>query len=92
MKKTQRHTLNCRSVYKHICENLDADIDSAKCRRIRAHIEECENCTAYLDSLKKTVYLYRAYPTPLVSTNAHKELIAKIPFATVSEKKRRSLG
>ena len=92
MKTIHRHTLSCRSVYKHICENLDANIDSAKCRQIREHIEECENCTAYLDSLKKTVYLYRAYPTPHVSTKAHKELIAKIPFITVPQEKRKALS
>ena len=78
MKKTHRHTLNCRSVYKHICENLDADINSAQCREIRAHIAECDNCTAYLDSLKKTVYLYRAYPTPRVPVLSHKKLFAII--------------
>jgi predicted anti-sigma-YlaC factor YlaD len=78
MKKTHRHTLNCRSVYKHICENLDADINSAQCREIRAHIAGCDNCTAYLDSLKKTVHLYRAYPTPRMPAQSHKKLIAAI--------------
>jgi hypothetical protein len=81
MKKTHRHTVNCRSAYKHICQNLDADINSSQCREIRAHIESCSNCTAYLDSVKKTVYLYRAYPTPRVSAQTHKKLIATIALA-----------
>jgi hypothetical protein len=78
MKPTHTHTLACREIYRHICENLDTDLGSEQCREIRAHIEKCDNCTAYLDSLKKTVYLYRTYPTPRVPARARRELIAKI--------------
>jgi hypothetical protein len=68
----------CKKVYRHICENLDADFDSAQCREIRAHIESCDNCTAYLDSLKKIITLYRIYPTPHPSDRIRKELFARI--------------
>jgi len=61
MKRTRIH---CKNVAQHICENLDEDLNSQKCRRIRKHLEKCPNCAAYLDSLKKTVSLYKRVKNP----------------------------
>lgn len=92
MKNTHIHThlLSCSEIYTHLCENLDAKIDSEECRRIKAHIAECENCTALLDSLKKTVYLYRKYPTPKVPAAARTDLFAVIRLEQKKGKKRPS--
>ena len=57
----------CRKVYRRICENLDQGLDSPQCREIKRHLENCPDCLAYLDSLKKTVLLYRIMPSPPVS-------------------------
>lgn len=81
------HLLSCAEIYTHLCDNLDARLDSDECRKIKAHIAECENCTALLDSLKKTVFLYRKYPTPKLSAKAKAELFAVI--RTGQEKKKR---
>jgi predicted anti-sigma-YlaC factor YlaD len=81
------HTLSCGKVYEHLCDNLDSQLDSAACRRIKAHIKGCTNCSALLDSLKKTVYLYRNYPAPQLPDKTRKELFAVISLD--SEKKRR---
>lgn len=71
-------TVTCTAVFRYICENLDEHLDSPKCRAIKRHLDQCEDCTAYLDSLKKTIRLYREYPTPrlpsTVRRNLHKEL------------------
>lgn len=70
------HSLSCAEIYTHLCDNLDSKLDSESCRRIKAHIAECKNCTALLDSLKKTVYLYRKYPAPKLPASVKKELFA----------------
>jgi hypothetical protein len=59
---------------------LDADLNSQKCREIKGHIKRCKNCTAYLDSFKKMIYLYRTYPVPAISVKAEKKLFAAISF------------
>jgi hypothetical protein len=64
----------CRDVFNHICENLDADLNSPKCRAIRKHMEACGDCTTYLDSLKATIELYRNYPIPSLSSAAKSRL------------------
>ncbi len=80
MKKADHHIhhLSYAKVYKHLCDNLDSKLDSESCRRIKAHIEGCKNCSALLDSLKKTVYLYRSYPAPTLPAKAKKDLFAVI--------------
>lgn len=53
--------MNCKKTYKYICENLDEDINSPDCLKVKEHLKDCPNCIAYLDTLKKTVMLYRGY-------------------------------
>ncbi|MCU0453597.1 MAG: zf-HC2 domain-containing protein [Bacteroidetes bacterium] len=72
----KKHLIKCSEVAKHICDNLDSQLDTPKCRAIRKHIHECPNCYAYLDSVKKTVHLYRVEPAPYVSAKAHRKLMA----------------
>jgi len=72
----KKKPLRCPDVLDHICEELDGKISSAQCREIRRHLEGCPNCTAYLDSLKKTVRLYKTYPNKKVPQKARKQLFA----------------
>ncbi len=75
---THKHIGSCADIYRHLCENLDAKLENDACREIRKRIDSCENCTALLDSLKKTVYLYREYPTPELPAKVRSELFAVI--------------
>jgi predicted anti-sigma-YlaC factor YlaD len=61
-----------------MCQNLDSKLDSESCRRIKAHIKGCKNCSALLDSLKKTVYFYKIYPAPRLPEQSRKKLFAVI--------------
>jgi len=81
-----------RVIFRHICENLDERLDSSECRAIKAHIDGCHNCAAYLDSLKKTVLLYRSLRIPTLSANQQKSLRAAISAEVLqlSRKKRRA--
>lgn len=65
---------NCADVVAHICENLDYKLNSKKCREIKKHLEQCPNCTAYLDSLKKTVKLYRMVRSTRVPSSSRRKL------------------
>lgn len=82
--------MKCKGVYEYICENLDADMKSAKCRAIKKHLDSCPNCSAYLDSLKKTILLYRNEPAPGVPTGTHQRLVKAINVAILEAKKQTS--
>ncbi|MEW6511008.1 MAG: zf-HC2 domain-containing protein [Bacteroidota bacterium] len=83
--------MKCTEVYTRICEDLDQDITSPECRMIREHLASCSDCQAYLDSLKKTVGLYRAVPTPRLPRTIHTRLF-KVLAALESERRPSSTG
>jgi anti-sigma factor RsiW len=70
--------LTCKEIAEHICSELDEKLDSPRCRRIKEHLALCPNCAAYLDSMKKTVKLYRKYPTPKLSIQCKKKLFSTL--------------
>jgi hypothetical protein len=61
----------CVQALRFICDNLDADLGSPRCIEIRQHLSECPDCSAYLDSMKKTVALYRRYTAGKVPPEVH---------------------
>ncbi|MDZ7294330.1 MAG: zf-HC2 domain-containing protein [candidate division KSB1 bacterium] len=56
--------MSARCLHKldEICAALDEELDSEQCRMIRAHLEECPQCCAVVDSLRKTVRLFQCLP------------------------------
>lgn len=76
MQQIHRHTLACRKVARHLLEELDGDLQSRACSEIRKHLAQCPNCTAYLDSLRKTVLLYRRFPDPHTPKRIREKLFA----------------
>lgn len=76
--------MKCKDVYRYICENLDADMKSARCRAIKQHLNSCTDCEAYLDSLKKTILLYKNESEPTIPTRT-KQRLHKIIDITIFE-------
>ncbi len=72
----KKHSMRCPEILDHICEELDTKISSAKCREIKRHHSQYSNCTAYIDSLKKTITLYKPYPDKKVPQKTRKQLFA----------------
>jgi predicted anti-sigma-YlaC factor YlaD len=81
--------MKCKEAYLRICDNLDADPNSAKCRQVLKHLETCSDCAALLDSVKKTVTLYKSAPSPQVPSATHKRLIKTIDLVWESQAKPR---
>jgi len=85
MKTKSVTTIRCKDVAKHICENLDEQVNSPVCRAIKKHLQECPKCNADLVSLKSTIGLYRRYPAPKLSSVCHKNLMTKL--SVINKKK-----
>jgi len=71
-------TTKCKDVFNYICDKLDQDLNSPQCRTIKKHLDDCPNCLAYLDSLKKTILLYKAYPEIKAPRGSSKKILAKL--------------
>jgi hypothetical protein len=78
MKTKSANKMRCNEVAKYVCENLDEQLNSRKCRAIKKHLQTCPKCSAELDSLKKTVFLYRNCPTPKFTVQSHKKLMTDL--------------
>lgn len=70
----EQKKINCVDVMKHVCENLDQDLDAEKCKEIREHLESCTHCQNYFKSVEITIDCYRKYNVEL-PTDAHKRLV-----------------
>lgn len=60
MAPTEQHEHeNCRKLLGSLSEYVDGELSEELCSRLEQHLEECENCRIVVDTLRKTVYLYR---------------------------------
>jgi len=70
--------LPCSKVLRYIQTELDSKLNLTAYRQIKNHLENCQNCSYYLDSLKKVIYLYRHFPDLHPDIKSHKKLWAAI--------------
>ena len=50
---------NCRHWLGSLSDFIDGSLKAELCAQIEQHLAECENCRIVVDSLNKTIYLYR---------------------------------
>jgi anti-sigma factor RsiW len=67
----------CRQYLDSLSDYVDGELGEALCRELEAHIAECENCRVVVNTLSKTVILYRQLPAPEMP-NAVKERLYKV--------------
>jgi hypothetical protein len=82
--------MKCKEAYLHICDNLDEEIDSPRCREIRAHLKVCPDCSTFLSTLKTTVGLYRAMPQPKLPRGAHGRLLHALALEEQKPRRKRA--
>ena len=57
---------------------LDKGALARLCRRIQQHLEECPECRYYVDTLKKTVVIYRSLGDEDIPWDVSQRLFKKI--------------
>ncbi len=70
--------MKCTRSIEDICGQLGEDITSEKCDQIKKKLADCPECCAYVDTIKRTVELYRMTPEKEVPDDVHKRLISKL--------------
>lgn len=81
---------NVRDRILTICDELGEDMDSPSCQALREYVKSCPNCEAFVDSVKKTIRLYREYPAGRAG-KTHKrvsEIVEKMVREKVGENRR----
>jgi len=67
------HT-DCRRLLGMLSDYIDEELEEQLCREIEAHLAECENCRVVVDTLRKTVLLYRMSGPPELPEDVERRL------------------
>ena len=68
------HVENCRHMLGDLSDYLDGEASDELCAEIERHMDGCDECHIVVDTLRKTVFLYRELPRPVMSENARQRL------------------
>lgn len=67
---SKHNSLDCKEIFALLSEYIDAELPPELCDSVTGHIEGCNPCVEFLQSLQKTVELCKQYrhdaiPSPL---------------------------
>lgn len=51
--------MNCRELLEQLNQYVDGDIDPALCEEIERHLADCDPCQVMVDTLRKTITIYK---------------------------------
>lgn len=52
--------MNCEEVLSQLSDYLDEEVREELCKAIEAHLHACHDCQVEVDTIKKTIMLYRS--------------------------------
>jgi predicted anti-sigma-YlaC factor YlaD len=53
--------MKCREMLGALSDYIDGELEERLCAEIEAHMQNCPDCQIMVDTLRKTVLLYRKY-------------------------------
>ena len=51
--------MKCQEIFERLGDYIDRELDDEICKEIEGHVENCEPCIAFINTLKKTVELFQ---------------------------------
>jgi len=55
--------MNCREVRAKMSELLDAEVAAEVMNELKGHLHDCEDCRIQVNTLKRTIELYKRMPS-----------------------------
>ncbi len=74
-------TENCQHLLHELSDYLDGSASAEVCAEIERHLSDCENCTAVVDTARKTVSLYHHLPQPGLPPGARERLFKTLDLS-----------
>jgi predicted anti-sigma-YlaC factor YlaD len=78
---TDHDRSSCHKLLGTLSAYLDGEAEEALCQEIERHMDECENCRVVVDTLAKTIRLYREHGQTPLSDDARQRLYAALDLA-----------
>jgi len=57
------HTTECKQLMSNLSDYLDGDLQPELCVTIAEHMKNCENCRIVVNTLRKTIEIYKNTPS-----------------------------
>lgn len=74
----QHDHIRCRELLGSLSDYVDGELEETLCREIEAHMAECENCRIVVDTLRKTISLYRILPSEPLPAAVEQRLFKRL--------------
>jgi anti-sigma factor RsiW len=69
---------SCHDLLRSLSDYVDGTLDDSICAEIERHMSDCERCHIVIDTLRKTVELYRTLPTPPLPDDVRERLLLRL--------------
>jgi anti-sigma factor RsiW len=77
MEKNNNHP--CKNLLASLSDYVDGELGEELCAEIERHLAGCENCQIVVDTLRKTIYLYRTTSSqPEIHPDVRKRLFLRL--------------
>lgn len=73
--------MQCREMLGSLSDYVDGELETALCEEIERHMASCNDCRAVVDTLRRTVMLYRAHGHAELPADARERLYAELRLA-----------
>ncbi len=77
----------CRELKDKLSAYLDGELESALCAEIEQHLSGCDDCRVVVDTLNKTITLYRNYGQASVPPDTHERLTRVLNLEMLKKKR-----
>ena len=72
------HNPNCQHLLADLSSYLDGEASAEVCAEIERHLADCDNCQVVVDTLEKTITLYRELPQPEMPDSVRQRLYLRL--------------
>lgn len=76
-----RDKKGCHALLGSLSDYLDGEAEDALCREIERHIKDCEDCRVVVDTLSRTVKLYREHGQTRLPQDARQRLYVALDLS-----------
>ncbi len=81
----------CRELKDKLSAYLDGELENALCAEIEQHLQGCDDCRVVVDTLNKTITLYRNYGQASVPADTHERLTRVLNLEMLKKKSQPAL-
>jgi anti-sigma factor RsiW len=71
---TNHEQPTCHDLLAHLSDYIDGDLEAAICAQLEAHLAECPDCRVMVDTMRKTIILYRSATAGELPPDVHDRL------------------